>query len=507
MKLHDLTVNDIIDQNARLFGAKAAWIDTDTGRSLTFSDVKQAVDQMARGLQQAGIEKGDRIGIIGKNCLEYFVLFGAAASLGGIAVPINWRLAADETAYNLNDTRPRLVFAEHEAQAYLDAVRTKVPDARFYNLRPGNGFLDDFPVDDSGTTEAASSEVTSDDGLVIIHTAAVAGRPRGALLSHGNLLCADLHLMHCFGVTPDDVHFNLLPLFHIAGFAMALMSFHAGALNINVPKFEAARAVELIAEHKVTLLFEFAPILQSILDAQAASKLPIGSLRGIMGLDAAETIERYQSVAGGTFYTLYGQTETSLLTTTGRYNDCPGGAGRPLPLSTVSIVDPADRPVPQGAVGEIVMRGPMVFQGYWQLPGDNAETFRNNWHHTGDMGHLDANGYLWYDGRKPEKELIKPGGENVYPAEVETVILQHPAVEDVVVFGVPDPKWKEGIKAVCTLKAGQTLTGRELIDFVGQRIARYKKPQYVQFIDQFPLDAKGTIDRAGTKTLYGGDGT
>jgi acyl-CoA synthetase (AMP-forming)/AMP-acid ligase II len=507
MKMHNLTVYDIINQNAHLYGDKPAWMDADRQHSATFAEIKQAVDRMAAALQQAGVQKGDRIGVVGKNCLDYFVLFGAAAALGAIVVPVNWRLSAEETAYNLNDTQPRIVFAEHEEKTWLDSVRSKVTAARFYNLLPGQGFLEDFSTNATGSAFSSSTEVTAEDGLVIIHTAAVAGRPRGALLSHGNLLCSDLHLMYCFGVTPRDVHFNLLPLFHIAGFNMALMNFHAGAVNINVPRFDAAQAVELIAEHKITLMFEFAPILKSILDEQARSGLNIASLRAIMGLDAPETIERYQDVTGGTFYTLYGQTETSLLTTMGRYNDCPGAAGRPLPLSVVNIVDSADRPLPQGEVGEIVMRGPMVFQGYWQLEADNAEIFRNDWHHTGDLGHLDANGYLWYGGRKPEKELIKPGGENVYPAEVEKVILEHPAVEHVVVFGVPDPKWKEGIKAVCALKSGQSVTKQALIQFVGERIARYKKPQYVQFIDRFPLNAVGEIDRAKTRALYGENGS
>jgi acyl-CoA synthetase (AMP-forming)/AMP-acid ligase II len=147
-----------------------------------------------------------------------------------------------------------------------------------------------------------------------------------------------------------------------------------------------------------------------------------------MGLDAPETIERYQKTTGGCFYTMYGQTETSCLTTMGRYDDCPGSAGRPVPLGLVELVDEADHPVPTGQVGEITLKGPMVFKGYWNLDEDNAHTFRNGRHHTGDLGRFDEDGFLWYAGRKPEKELIKPGGENVYPAEVEKVILDHPAV-------------------------------------------------------------------------------
>jgi acyl-CoA synthetase (AMP-forming)/AMP-acid ligase II len=346
--------------------------------------------------------------------------------------------------------------------------------------------------------------VSSNDGFVIIHTAAVTGLPRGALLSHGNLLCAHAHLMMAFGLTPADVHLNCLPLFHVAGLFMTFCTFHAGGLNINLPKFDAARVVQLIGEHKASFMFTFAPMLQSILDQQNQSKADISALRSVMGLDSPEVIERYQTVTGGTFHTMYGQTETSLLATMGPYNDCPGAAGRPIALSSVQLMDDNDQPVGVGETGEIVMRGPMVFQGYWGLEDNNARTFRNGWHHTGDLGRLDQNGYLWFAGRKADKELIKPGGENVYPAEVEKAILAHPDVEAAVVFGVPDPKWKEGIKAVCVLSKGKNLSATELIAFVGERIARYKKPQYVEFVASLPTNASGAIDRQKVKKMYGG---
>jgi len=224
----------------------------------------------------------------------------------------------------------------------------------------------------------------------------------------------------------------------------------------------------------------------------------------VMGLDTPETIEKYQQVTGGTFYCIYGQTETTGLVTLGLYNDRPGSAGKVTQLGEVRLVDDYDRPVPAGQVGEITMKGPLIFKGYWNLPTDNEFTFRDGWHHTGDLGRFDDDGFLWYAGRKAEKELIKPGGENVYPAEVEKVILQHPAVDKTVVFGVPDPKWKEGIKAVCLLKAGENLEPQELVKFVGGRIASYKKPQYVEFIDDFSLLEDGSPDRAKIKELYGG---
>ncbi|MFN3534825.1 MAG: AMP-binding enzyme, partial [Desulfatiglandales bacterium] len=186
------------------------------------------------------------------------------------------------------------------------------------------------------------------------------------------------------------------------------------------------------------------------------------------------------------------------------YDERPGSAGRPIPLAKVGIMDEGGRLLGTGEIGEIVMKGPMVFLGYWNLDEENKKTFKFGWHHTGDLGRFDEEGYLWYEGRKADKELIKPGGENVYPAEVERAILEHPDVEKVVVFGVPDPKWKEGIKAVCQLREGSRLTEKELIEFVGQRIARYKKPQYVEFVKEMPQLPDGGIDRQKVKRLYGG---
>jgi long-chain acyl-CoA synthetase len=214
-------------------------------------------------------------------------------------------------------------------------------------------------------------------------------------------------------------------------------------------------------------------------------------------------IEQFQSVSGGRYYAMYGQTETSCLATIGKYNDRPGSAGKVIMLGDVQLVDEFDQPVAAGEVGEITVKGPMVFLGYWGLADDNAYAFREGWHHTGDLGRFDSDGFLFYAGRKAEKELIKPGGENVYPAEVEKVILQHPAVAQTVVIGVPDPKWKEGIKAVCQLHEGEILTAGELIAFVGERIARFKKPQYVEFVNELPLKKDGSPDRPAVKSLYG----
>ncbi len=510
MGLQDFTFYDLICQNAETYGNRDAWYEVANERSVSFADFKKQVDRLALGLQQSGIQKGDRIGVLGKNSLAYFTIYGAAAALGAIVLPINWRLSAEEMVYNLNDCTTTALFIDTEFQGLIEENVTRLSSVDHYFGLTADGSrypVSKYPAIDSLMDNGGDFEpvtVESDDGFVIIHTAAVAGRPRGALLSHANVLCANMHLIHLFGLSCDDAHLNLLPLFHVAGLFMAAGSFHAGAINVNMAKFDAGQAVDLIAAKKISVMFDFSPILASILEEQEKSGIDIQSLRAVLGIETPETINAYQDRTGGCFYCLYGQTETSALATLGRYNDRPGSAGRPIALSRVALFNDDDAPVKTGDTGEIVMQGPMVFKGYWGLDAENEHTFRKGWHHTGDLGRFDEDGFLWFEGRKPDKELIKPGGENVYPAEVENVICEHPAVEAAVVFGVPDPKWKEAICAVCSLKTGETMAEEALISFVGERIARYKKPKYVIFTHAMPLQKDGAPDRDKIKEQYKG---
>lgn len=505
MGLYDFTLYDVIVRNSIIYKDRPAWRNADENQSTNFGHIKTAVDQMAVALHASGCKKGDRIGVLGKNCLSYFILYGAAAAVGAIIVPINWRLSADEAVYALDDTKPRLVFCDDSNPDWTEAVQQKLTvEAPFFNLQPGQGPFDELALKKEDT-RFVSNNISADDGFVIIHTAAVTGNPRGALLSQNNLLCANMHLAQEMGLTSGDVHINALPLFHVAGLFMVFCAFHLGCLNVNLDKFDAPQIVQLLKGEGGAFMFTFAPMLKSILDQQGQTQTDISNLRAVMGLDAPEVIERYQKLTGGAFYSMYGQTETSMLASMGRYDAAPGAAGRPILLSSIQLMDDDDQPVDVNEVGEIAMRGPMVFKGYWGLEADTKHTFRNGWHHTGDLGRLDADGTLWYAGRKADKELIKPGGENVYPAEVEKAVLAHPEIAEVIVFGVPDPKWKEGIKAVCVRSEGAALDANGLIAFVGERIARYKKPQYVEFVTALPRKQDGSVDRQKVKEMYGGD--
>jgi acyl-CoA synthetase (AMP-forming)/AMP-acid ligase II len=506
MGLRDLTLFDIVERNARLYPGRLAF--ACDGARITHADYSARVERLAAGLARAGVEPGDRIAIVSQNNLEFVDLYGAAARLGVTVVPINWRLSAEEIAYVAADTAPKIVLADAGNQPLLQDAQQKLSTVeRWYGIGgSGGAFAPYAELLDGGAHAGATTAPHSDAdaGLVMIHTAAVGGRPRGALLSHANLIAASVQLLYYWSLTPHDVNLGVLPLFHVAGLTMLLASQYAGGATIIMPKFEAGAALAVIHDEQVTMLAEFPPILTTLLDAAEIRPAELSSLRIATGLDSPETIARFERLCPqARFWSVFGQSETSGFVAMGRFRDKPGAAGEPTLLANIAILDDADKPVAVGEVGEIAVRGPMVFKGYWNCDVDTAFTFRSGWHHTGDQGAFDAEGTLWYKGRSPAKELIKPGGENVYPAEVEREIAAHPAIADVVVLGVPDTQWGEAIKAVCTYKAGQTATAQQIIDFVGERIARYKRPKYVEFIGAMPKTAAGAIDRAKVKEAHG----
>ena len=261
MGIHDISLYDIIARNALTFADRPAWYEAVEDRWLSYAQLKGEIDRWAGRLQAVGVARDNCIGIIGKNSLNFFLACGAAAALGAVVVPINWRLSAEEAAYNLNDVAPILILAESDDREWLNGVQAQLTaDIPCYNLLLEDGPFEPLPMG-TGTFDAVS--VATDDGAVIIHTAAVGGRPRGALLSHGNMIWADVHLMHGLGVGPDTVYLNVLPLFHVAGLCVTWLTLHVGGLVVNTRKFDPAQALDLIERHKVSLMFEFAPMLET----------------------------------------------------------------------------------------------------------------------------------------------------------------------------------------------------------------------------------------------------
>ncbi|MFH2091758.1 MAG: AMP-binding protein [Pseudomonadota bacterium] len=495
-----LTYFDIYEKNATHLGSSSAihW----KGQDTSYSDLFFQTACFANGLNTLNLPEKSRIAVLCHNHPVFFHLFGAASALNLSIVLINRRLSQDEMAYIIKDTTPSVLFCDMQMADKAKALLKFSPsiehlfvvdetDEQFSNLYHQPPIS--APVDSNPT-----------DPFLIIHTAAVMGKPRGAVLSQTNIIVSNQQMIQAYGLDHTKTYLNILPLFHIMGINLGLGTLQAGGKNVIQDKFDPIHALELIQEQKVTMFGSFPPIVTSLLTAMKDDqhRFNLSSLEITAGLEAPDTAQNWETLSGSTFWTLYGQTETSGIVTSSRYFEKPGSAGQILPLTIIRTADEIDQLLPVGQTGEILVQGPLVFQGYWNADDLNIQTFKNGWHHTGDLGMIDADGFLFFKGRKPEKELIKPGGENVFPAEVEQTILEHDAINEVCVFGVPDQKFGEGIKAVCSLNLGYSLTKEELIEFCGQRIAGYKKPRYVQFINTLPKMNDGKIDRQKIKTDY-----
>jgi acyl-CoA synthetase (AMP-forming)/AMP-acid ligase II len=502
MNLHAFTIYDMITRGAAVYGDAPAVIQGK--RQLSFRDFQRRVDSLAAGLAALGVGHGDRITILAQNDIAYLDLYGACARQGIIAYPINWRLTAPEVERVVERAAPRMMVVDASTLSVVKSwpQRQKAVTHWYqFGEAAGEGFAPFATLYRDGPAPPPA-DVAAGDIFAVISTAAVDVIPRGAALTHANLIAANLVVIGGIGYTPADRYLLALPLFHVTALGMALAHMHAGGASVVVSRFDAEDAVQVIDRHRITHLSDFPPVLSSLLDAAAklGSKLP--SLKHVSGLDAPQTIQRLHAETQAQFWTGFGQSETSGFVTLQRVADKPGAAGKPIPLALVKLVDDDDHEVPVGTPGEIVVRGPLVFQGYFGQPDVTDYAFRNGWHHTGDVGRFDAEGYLYYVKRKPEKELIKPGGENVYPAEVETVIMQMADVSGVCVYGIPDARWGEAIKAVVEVKAPGRYTAQQVSDFVGSKIARFKRPHAVVFTDALPRTADGVIDRDTVKARW-----
>ena len=503
MSAHGFTVYDMIARGAAVHGEAPAVIDGD--RAISFRDYKRRVDALAGGLAALGVARGERICVLAQNDAAYLDLYGACARQGIVAYPINWRLTADEVERVLERAAPAMRVVDAAALAVAGAWPGVKPAVRhWYQLgdAAAPGFAPLGSLYRPGA-ETPAPAVSGDDVFAVISTAAVDVVPRGAALTHDNVIAANLTVMAGLGVSASDRYLLALPLFHVTALGNALAQMHAGGASVLTSRFDADEAVRLIDRHGITHVSDFPPVLASLLDAAEKAGSRLASLRIVSGLDAPPTIERLHRQTAARFWTGFGQSETSGFVSIQRVIDRPGAAGRPVPLSQVKLVDDYDRDVPVGTPGEIAVRGPLVFQGYFGQPEVTAHTLRNGWHHTGDVGRFDAEGYLYYVKRKPEKELIKPGGENVYPAEVETVIVQMDGVTGACVYGIPDERWGEAIKAVVEVDTAGRYSAQQVIDWVGARIARFKRPHAVAFTDTLPRTADGAVDRDAVKAAWG----
>jgi acyl-CoA synthetase (AMP-forming)/AMP-acid ligase II len=435
-------------------------------------------------------------------------VYFAAAKAGAVVLPLNWRLAPSEWVAILNDGAPSVLIAGRDHAASVDEIRGDVPDverlvAENAEHRPGWESLDDWLSEGPATPPGV--EVGAGDALYQMYTSGTTGLPKGAVLSHAAVTANVVQVSLAHPASAGDRGLVVLPMFHAALIPAALSVLFRGGSAYVLEAFDPEQVVRVLDEERIGVATLVPAMLQACLvGAAGAADRRYERLRSIYyGASpiAEATLRRAIEAFGCGFVQSYGMTEAAQALTflspadhrlaLDARPELLLSGGRAAAGTTLGIVDDTDAPVPAGGLGEIVARGPQVMTGYWRRPTETEETLRGGWLHTGDLGRLDDDGYLFVEDRV--KDMVVSGGENVYPRAVEAVLFEHPAVADAAVIGVPDERWGEAVKAVVALRPGTACTEEELLAFCRPRLAGFERPRSVDFVDALPRTATGKV--------------
>jgi fatty-acyl-CoA synthase len=475
--------------------------------TLSYRELDERVDRYANGLLALGAEPGDRIAILLYNSLAYWTLYLAITRIRAIAVRLNFRLAGDELAYALSDSGTSILCLHDSFAATIAGVREGL------GLREAVCFPRDCEAPPpwarpaSVLEEAAAGPppgppATLEDPAMLMYTSGTTGRPKGALWTHGNTVAYAGQQIMFWGYDEDTVSMTTGPLYHVGAFEnLSLPALFSRGRTILTGSggFSIERAMAVIERMGVTdtLLYPF--MIYDLLQHPSFGEYDLSSLKRIVTGGspivqwAVEQLQR--DLPGVDLVPTYGLTEGGAISTGGHPPgstwDHPDSVGRPIPLTEVRIVGPDGEDVAAGESGEIWVRSPGVAREYWGKPEASAETFIDGWCVTGDLGRVDADGFLVITGRA--KDMIKSGGENIYPVEIEQTLTRHPAIEDAAAIGVPDPRYQETVCAVVVPKRGETISEEEVVAHCVAHLASYKKPRHVVIVDELPRTASGKV--------------
>lgn len=493
------------------------------GRTLTYAELHRYSNQLAHALRGAGVERADRVAFLGRESEHYYALVLACAKAGAVMVPVNWRLTGGEVDHILRDSGARVLFVEEEFAAAAERILPWLPEMAEvvsvdgpHRAGPGGRGADERGADERGAGlrrwSATQPESDHDPGtgphdpVAQIYTSGTTGLPKGVVLAQRSFFTLPQEMRAAGSAWIDwlaeDVSLISLPGFGIAGLGWFLHGFNVGATNVVMRMFLANEAVALIERHAVTTTFAAPAMLQMMLDEPAASAEAFTSLRKI-AYGAAPISEpllrRGMEVFGCELAQIYASTETgSVAVSLPPEEHYPGNplllsVGRACPGNELRIIDGEGRKLPPGEIGQVCVRTPAAMLGYWRQPDVTAQTLVGGWLHMGDAGYLDEAGNLFLCDRINDTIIV--GGQNVYPAEVEKTLAEHPAVADSAVVGLPDPRWGETVRAVVVLRQGAKTTPRQLLLFLHGRIADYKIPYDYQFTETLPRNPSGKVLR------------
>ena len=511
------TFADIVYRNALLHADAEAFVYG--SQRVTFSQFNGMVNRLIRALGALGVQKGDVLGILSWNCLEFAVVYGAAMKGGFIASPFNPRLKRDELEYLIPYSTADTLFVGPELVDVIHGLRPSLAGVKHYiSLEVSAPEMHSFSelVEAQPATEP-DMNIQKDDPYLIFYTSGTTGVPRGALYAQGRKLDNTRIKALEMGVKGEDRHLLVLPFFHIGGDSHVWPFFYVGGCNVIMEQrsFDPDAALRLIQEEKVTDMQIVPTQLVAMLSLKEVDQYDLGSLKRIYYAASpmpGELLRKGMQIFGPIFSQGYGQTEsgpqiTALPRKAHEVLDRPveeqkvlGSCGQPSIGVHVRVVDGNNHDVGPGVVGEIIAKSDSIMVEYWRKPEETRETVIEGWLHTGDLGYYDEKGFIYIADRK--KDMIISGGENIFPREIEEVLYGHPGVSEVAVIGIPNPVWVEGVHAVVVLKQGAAATEAEIIAFCKEHLASYKAPKSVEFVEALPKNPQGKILKRELRARY-----
>jgi fatty-acyl-CoA synthase len=461
---------------------------------LTYAQLVDRVRRAAALLGTLGVARRDRVATLASNCVEFMELFYATAELGAILVPLNWRLVARELDYQIRDSGATLLFVGREHAALADQLANDLP------LRARIGLDDEYPArrDRSAPLVDAHARGAFDDPHLILYTSGTTGHPKGAVITHANTFWNVANTMSTVALSESDTTVTVLPMFHSGGIGLyTVPTLTLGGRVVIVRKFERDALLELVRRERAALCFGVPAIWLEMLKSPDFTAASLPTLRYVPtgGAPCPTSVIGELGARGFVCLQGYGLTETApggTLIPVGDWKRKAGTVGKAMPFVAVRVTDERGERCAPGKIGEVHFRGPNVFAGYWNLPDATAEAFTpDGWFRSGDLGFVDDEGFLTLVDRK--KDMVITGGENVYSAEVEDVLFGHAAVAEAAIIGLPDERWGEAVCAIVALRPGASATADDLIAYCRMRLAKYKTPKYVVFVDALPRNAAGKV--------------
>ena len=480
------------------------------GTTWTYGQLQHRIDRLAGALRANGACQGDRVGFLGFNQPAFLETLFATARLGAIFVPLNFRLTGPELRYIIGDAGVHTLIVDAPHRLVIDQIRAELPCRRFLSAdQPAESWPAIQALIEAHAPIGSGTGVAEDDTAVIMYTSGTTGRPKGAMLTHGNIWWNNINAMHAFDVKESDISLLVAPLFHIGGLNVCSLNiWQKGGHIVLHRSFDPARCLDDIARYRATTLFGVPAMLLFISQQPGFATADLSSLDNIVcgGAPVPEPLMRLYAERGVPINQGYGMTEAAPFVTflAPEWGMAKlGSAGRTPLFCEIRIVDTSGREIKEPRVnGEVITRGPNIMKGYWNNPGATAAAIdTEGWFHTGDIGYLDEDGFLYIADRL--KDMVITGGENVYPAEVESALYDHPAIAEIAVIGLPDERWVQTVQAIVVLRPAGQVSEADLIEFCRSRIASYKKPRSVVFVDALPR-ANGAKDYATLDQTYGG---